>query len=162
MIEIVEEEVKYPSGKKFRKKFVKHPGSVLIIPFIDKDRIILLKQYRYTLKKYIYELPAGTIESGETPEECARRELIEETGYDAKYIRKVFELYIAPGYSDEVMHVFLAKDLTHVHSKRDEDEEIILEVRRIDEILDMIRLGTIRDSKTIASLLYLLNFVKEF
>ena len=159
--EIVEKYITYPSGRKFKKRYVKHPGSVLIIPVIG-DEIILLKQYRYTIDKYIYELPAGTLEKGESFEECARRELLEETGYVAGDIKKILELYIAPGYSDEKIHVFLATNLKYVGQRVEEDEEIIVERHHINKIREMILKNEIMDSKSVAAILYYLNFVKKF
>ncbi len=159
---VVEEFIKLPNGKILKKKYVKHPGSVIIIPKIN-DKIILLKQYRYTLRKFIYELPAGTINEDETPEDCAKRELVEETGFSAGTVKKIFEMYIAPGYSNEITHVFLAENLRYVgEEKRDEDEIIELVYLTYDKIIDLIKRNLIRDSKTIASLLYFLNFIEKF
>lgn len=138
-----------------------HPGAVVIIPLLNKDEIIMLRQYRPGPSKWIIELPAGTLEDGESPIDTARRELLEETGYRAGAMRMLFRMYSSPGISSEILYVFLAEDLSYEGSSHQEDE--MIEVIRVGlgEAIEMIRRGEIEDGKTIASLLYYLVFVRE-
>lgn len=132
---------------------LRHPGAVAIIPFLDKNTIILIKQYRHALGDYIWEIPAGTVDPGEDLPECARRELIEETGFCAREVTPIGEIFPAPGYSDERLHLFMACDLTPGVQKLEPDE--VLHVSRVSfaDALAMIDRGEIRDAKTIAALM---------
>jgi len=135
------------------KEIVHHPGSVSILP-VDGEYIYLLRQFRWPLNGYIWEVPAGTLEEGESPEECARRELKEETGLIAGKLEKMFEAYLVPGYGDEKMHFFYATDLERGHASPEPSE--VLEVHKVkfDDALEMIKRGEIIDTKTIASILW--------
>lgn len=144
--------VKLQSGKIVQREIINHPGSVAIIPIIDDKTIILIEQYRSTLEKIILEIPAGTIEFNEKPEDCARRELLEETGYKAKKLKKLFSGYTTPGYSNEIMHIFLATDLTYIKESPEEDENIRTRIIKLDKINQMIKNGEIMDIKTICSI----------
>jgi ADP-ribose pyrophosphatase len=137
---------------------VEHPGAVAILPLLDENRILLLKQYRPAIGKWIYEIPAGTVEKGESLLRCARRELEEETGYRAGRMRKLFEMYLAPGYSTEKLHSFLASELRPSSPHRDWGEEIRVVETTLSEALEMIRTNRIEDAKTTATLLYFLSF----
>ncbi len=138
-----------------------------MVPFLDEDRIVLMRQYRYAANEALWELPAGTIEGREensrmipveTPEQCAARELVEETGYEAKRLEKVCECYAMPGSSDEIIHLFLARELTRREQSLDIGE-IIYEIRPFSskEIEAMIAGGEIRDAKTLVGLFYALS-----
>ncbi len=140
------------------REVVEHPGAVAILPLLGEDRILLLKQYRPVIGRWIYEIPAGTVEEGESPLRCARRELEEETGYRAGRMRKLFEMYLAPGYSTEKLHSFLAYDLRRTSPRRDWGEEIRVVETTLSEALRMVRTNRIRDAKTSATLLYFLLF----
>ena len=98
-----------PNGLKIKKDLVLHPGAAMIIPFLSTDKLIILRQYRSTLNKYLYEFPAGTIDPGEKPAACARREIMEEAGYRAGQLTKLGIIYPIPGYSNEIIHVFKAQ-----------------------------------------------------
>lgn len=144
-------------GKQLKRETIVHPGSVVIIPELPDKRILLIKQYRHTCRKMIWELPAGTREKLknriENPRRCALRETQEEVGYRPGRLRKLCSFYLAPGTSTEYMHVFLASELTPRQLPKDADEIIQLKAFSKKEIMKMIQGGRIVDVKTIAALL---------
>jgi len=142
------------------KDLVIHPGAVVIIPIISKDKIILVKQYRFAIKKSTWEVPAGTLKPKESPLKCAKRELEEETGYKAGRLLKLLTFYSSPGFLFEKMHLFLATNLTKGLQNFDEDENIKIKVFTLKEIEKMILKNKIIDAKTIVSILFLKNFLK--
>lgn len=146
------DQVRLPSGKVVTRDIVDHPGAVAIVA-VDESEIVLVKQYRYAAGKELLEVPAGTFEQGEDPDACAVRELIEETGYAAKTWRKLLSCYMAPGYSNEVIHIYVAEGLEQVGSSPEEDEFINVERISFDDALKMIEDNTIMDSKTITGVL---------
>jgi ADP-ribose pyrophosphatase len=146
---------------------IRHPGICVVVPFLDADHILLMHQYRYAAGQALWEVPAGTMSGRlenarvlpvETPEFCARRELVEETGYEARKLEKVCECYTMPGTSDELMHVFFAYQLIKREPSRDVGE-VIEEVRSLSlrEIGGMIDRGEIHDAKTFVGLFYALR-----
>jgi len=147
--------VRLPTGRETSREIIEHPGSVGILPLATRDRVLLIRQYRHAIGETIWEMPAGTMEPGETPRECAGRELEEETGYRAKSLTPLFDCYPAPGYSMELMHVFLARGLTSAEQKTEEDEIISVKPVTSERAFRMIRSGQIRDAKTICALSYL-------
>ena len=155
------------TGKTTTRGTIRHPGICVIAPFVDNDHIALMRQYRYAADSELWELPAGTINgreesqrmiATETPEECAARELSEETGYEAEALEKVCECYAMPGSSDEIIHVFFARGLKRNEQSLD-DDEIINEIRAFsaEELEEMIGRGEIRDAKTLVGLFYALS-----
>lgn len=136
---------------------MEHPGAVAVLPLLAGDRILLLKQYRPAIGKWVYEIPAGTMEKGESPLRCAKRELEEETGYRAGRVEKLLEMYLAPGYSTEKLYSFLASELRPTHPHSDWGEEIKVVETPLPRALEMIRSNRIEDAKTIATLLYYLS-----
>jgi ADP-ribose pyrophosphatase len=147
------DEVQLPNGKMTMRDAVDHPGAVAIVPILDDGRILLVKQYRYTTGKELLEIPAGTLERGEAPDTCARRELKEETGYTAGSMKKILTMYMAPGYSNEVIHLYFATTLKSGEKNTEEDENITTEAYGPDELLEMMEKNTIEDAKTIAGVL---------
>ncbi|HMV49396.1 MAG TPA: NUDIX hydrolase [Blastocatellia bacterium] len=150
------------TGQTVTRAALRHPGICVIVPFLDEGRIALMHQYRYAADEVLWELPAGTLEGREenarmvaveTPEECAARELLEETGYEAGRLEKVCECYAMPGSSDELMHVFFAWDLQQREQALDVGE-VIYEIRgfSVEELRAMIYGGEIRDAKTLIGL----------
>ena len=146
---------------------IRHPGVCVIAPFVDDDHVALMRQYRYAADAELWELPAGTLNgreenqrmiATETPEECAARELSEETGYEAGVLEKICECYAMPGSSDEILHVYFARGLKR-HEQSLDDDEIINEIRAFsaDELEGMIERGEIRDAKTLVGLFYALS-----
>lgn len=145
---------KLPSGREVQVEVVEYPGAAVILPLLDGGSVVLVKQYRPAIGRWIYELPAGTIMPGENPECCARRELEEETGYKAGRLAKMFSMYTAPGYSTEVLHSYLAERLERGEVRLEEDEELAVEAIPLGEAIEMVRRNEICDGKTIATLLY--------
>ena len=147
-----------PNGRETDRNIVKHPGAVAIIAVQD-DEIVLIKQYRYATGKYLLEIPAGTLESGEDPLQCAVRELQEETGYAASAWSRLFQCYMVPGYSNEIIYFFLAEGLTKVGASPEEDEDIEVKLIGLDEALSMIDGNEIEDIKTMIGVLSYLTRV---
>jgi ADP-ribose pyrophosphatase len=145
----LQDEVELPNGLRTHRDIVRHPGAVAIVPILPDGRIVLVRQYRYAAGKPLLEIPAGTLEEGEDPLECARRELREETGYEASELMALLRCYMAPGYSDEVIHFFEARGLRSVGMSPEEDESIEVEVYEIGEISRMVEENIIEDAKTI-------------
>lgn len=135
------------------REIVRHPGSVSILP-VEGDRVYLLKQYRYPIDDWIWEIPAGTLEEGESPEECAIRELEEETGFKAGRLERMFEAYLIPGYGTEKMTFFLASELERGEMHPEPSERIEVHGMKLDEALTKVRNNEIVDAKTIAALLW--------
>lgn len=154
------DEIEYESGNKGIREVAIHPGGAVVVPITDDGKIILVKQFRYPLQKTLIELPAGKLDNGEDPLVCASRELEEETGYKAKEIKKLGEIFTAPGYCTEILHIYSAKGLTPGNHNREEGEQgmEIFEFT-IEEIVDMIKSGEIKDAKTIVGIYYLNNCI---
>ena len=136
---------------------VRHGGAAVIIPVAEDGKVLLLKQYRPAVDAWLYELPAGTIENGEKPRECAARELEEETGFAAGELKELFSSYSSPGWSTEMHHFFLARGLRRGKRHLDEDEMLEVEEFTADELRRMIGDGRIADGKTLQGILYYLE-----
>ena len=139
-------------GRKVRREIIKHPGAAAILAFDEKDKIILIRQHRFPLG-YILEIPAGTLEKGETPKRCALREIQEETGYKAKRMTHLITYYPSVGYNTEKIHCFVASGLTRVKMKLDTDEFITVKKMELPRLIKMIKSGKIIDSKTICAVM---------
>jgi ADP-ribose pyrophosphatase len=156
------DQIELPNNRKTDRDIVDHPGAVAILSVTDKGKILLINQYRYATKSDLLEVPAGTIENGEDPEKCAIRELKEETGYSAASVKKMLSCYLSPGYSNELIHIYVAKELTKGEQKFEDDEKISVQEYECDQVLTMIEEGSIRDAKTILSILYFLTSTKFY
>ncbi|MCX8189011.1 MAG: NUDIX hydrolase [Nitrososphaeria archaeon] len=144
-----------PNGKFVKKEIVEHPGAVVILPILENDKVILLRQFRPSVKNWVYELPAGTLDKeGEDPKECALRELEEETGYRAEKVEALFKIYPSPGYCTEIIHVYVARGLGKTIPKREETEVIETLILSITDAIELIRKEDVADSKTLLALLY--------
>ncbi len=152
LIKVFEKKTLLPNSQTINLEIVKHPGAVLLIPFLSKDKIILLKQYRPVIKEYLYELPAGTLEKNELVSVCAKRELIEETGYKAGKIKKIGKIYPCPGYSTEKIIIFTAHELTVCPVQLEKDEIIKSKIYTKAQINKLFKQGKIVDAKTICAL----------
>ncbi|MBS7622407.1 NUDIX hydrolase [Candidatus Bathyarchaeota archaeon] len=148
--------IRLPSGEVFDREVVEHRGAVAMLPLLDDGRLLLIRQYRHPVGKILLEIPAGTLSDGETPEHCARRELVEETGYTADDLEELFSCFLAPGYSSEKIHLFLATRLRKVGGNPEIDEFIRLEPTTLEDAEKMIEKGEILDAKTISAIAYFL------
>jgi ADP-ribose pyrophosphatase len=145
--------LKAPDGRETKFDIIEHGGSVILVP-IDKDgNLLFVRQYRHAAGMDLLELPAGTLEDGEDPAVCAAREIREETGFAADKIEKIGDFYLAPGYSTEFMHVYLAQDLRHDPLEADADEFLSLEKIPLAEAIQMAERGEMPDAKSLAALL---------
>ena len=152
------DKVRLPNGRETDRNIVKHPGAVAIIA-VEEDELVLIKQYRYATEKYLLEIPAGTLEPGEDPYKCAVRELQEETGYAANAWSRLFQCYMVPGYSNEIIHFFLAEGLTEYNASPEDDEDINVQRIPINDVLEMIESNEIEDAKTMMGVLSYLTRV---
>ncbi len=141
-----------PNGYRAYLEVIEHPGAVLIVPFLSKDRIVLIKQYRPVIDSYIWELPAGVLHKNESPLKCARRETVEEIGYAAKNWKKIGYIYPAPGYTTEKIAIYKAWKLSPVNYKNEADEIITPAILTAHEVGRMLRSGKIVDAKTVCAL----------
>lgn len=144
-----------PNNKKAVREYIQHPGAVAIVPFINKNDIIMVKQYRYPVNKITYELPAGKLDKKESLLTCAKRELKEETGYSARKIKKLISFYPSTAFSDEELHIYFATDLIQGKTNPDDDEFIEKVTVPFKQAIRMIKDGKIKDAKTIIALLYI-------
>lgn len=144
------------AGATFRRETFQHPASVVIVPVLEKSRVLLIRQFRHALGRYIYEIPAGTSEPGESLLSCAKRELAEETGYRASGWKRLYEFYPAPGVSTERMVLFRAGGLSPLARKvaKDKDEYITPVVVPARTAVRMVRKNEIIDAKSILGLLF--------
>jgi len=147
--------VEIPTGRRGTRVIIEHPGSVAVVPLLDDGRLVLIRQFRLAASGVIWEIPAGHIERGEDPEACARRELEEETGYRAGKVERLFEAYLSPGSSTELMRFFLATGLEKREQRTEEDEIISVEPVEVEMVVRMMASNEIRDAKSIAAIAYL-------
>jgi ADP-ribose pyrophosphatase len=146
--------VRLPSGATAVREVVLHPGGVCAVPVLPDGRILLVRQFRYPLQKYILELPAGKLDSGQSPLETIARELEEEAGVRAARVELLCSFHTSPGISNEILHVFLARDLETVPQRLDEGEHLSIETYTLDECLALAARGEIADGKTLVGLLW--------
>jgi len=147
------ERVTLPNGVIKDREVVRHPGAAAMVPLFDDGKVALIKQYRHAVDGFLWEIPAGTLEEGEDAISCARRELVEETGYEAMHLETLAVILPAPGYTDEEIHIFLATGLTPAKQNLEDDEVLELQPTVFKTALEMITDGKIRDAKTITGLL---------
>lgn len=155
------DEVIEPSGVRTTREMITHPGSVVVLPVLPDGRILLIQQYRYAARQYLWELVAGRIDEGETPPQAAKRELKEETGYGAKRLKIFLELFPTPGFLEEKMFLLLAEGLTAGEATPEDDEKIISRAYKRKQIENMLQERELRDAKTIAGLLYYFRFLGQ-
>jgi len=144
--------VRLPNGRASKREVVEHGEAVALVPMRDRNTVLLVRQFRLPAGRALLEIPAGGVEENESPEACARRELAEEVGLVPDRLVPLFSCYLAPGYSTEVIHGFLALDLREAPEEADEDEFVQLVPMRLDDAIAAIATGEICDAKTIAGL----------
>jgi ADP-ribose pyrophosphatase len=144
--------LKTPDGHETKFEIIEHGGSVVIIPVDENGNVLLVRQYRHAAGGDLLELPAGTLDEDEKPEACAAREIREETNMAAGMLKKLGDFYLAPGYSTEFMHVFLATDLSYNPLEEDEDEFLSVEALPVAEAIQKAERGEIPDAKSLAAL----------
>jgi len=145
--------IRQESGECTIREVVLHPGGVAAVPVLDDGRIVLIRQFRYPLGKYIWEIPAGKLDSGQTPRDTIARELEEEIGYTAGTLTEMCSFYASPGFCDEVIHLFIARNMAPCARRPETGEHITPEARTLDECLRMIAGGEIMDGKSILGIL---------
>jgi ADP-ribose pyrophosphatase len=154
-----QDEVIEPNGLHAARELIAHPGSVVVLPVFADGRILMIRQYRHAAKQFLWELVAGRKDDGETFLQGAHRELAEETGYTARRMRKLVDLFPTPGFLEEHMVIFLAEGLKEGVARPEEDERIDSRIFTVTEVERWIRSGKIRDMKSIAGILYYAKFI---
>ena len=155
--------VRFPDGSLGDLEMIRHPGASAVVPFLtdpagEDPQILLIHQYRYAAEGYLYEIPAGRLNPGEGPADCAERELKEETGCSAQRVDHLFTMYTTPGFTDEKIHVFMATGLVAGETKHEADEFLELQPMLLSRALQMVEAGEIRDGKTALALLFAAGF----
>ncbi|HET8834936.1 MAG TPA: NUDIX hydrolase [Gemmatimonadales bacterium] len=155
--------VRFPDGSSGQLEMLRHPGASAVVPFLDDPgapdpRVLLIRQFRHAANGFIWEVPAGRLDAGETPEACARRELEEETGMRAGAVEPLITIYTTPGFTDERIHLFLAHGLQAGSQRREADEFMELKELTWSAVLELVRTGQVQDGKTLTSLLFVQCF----
>jgi len=153
------DEVSLRNGGISKRIRIDHPQAAAIVPFVSDNEIIMVRQYRYALEREMLEIPAGKIDRGESPEECIKRELVEETGFEARSIEWLYTYAPAIGYSNELIYLYVGRDLNKLGNDVDENEISSIEIFTLEEVLQMIRDHRILDSKTIISLAFIRSLI---
>ena len=155
--------VRFPDDSVGQLEMLRHPGAAAVVPFLDPPgsadpRVVLIRQFRHAANGYIWEVPAGRLDSGERPETCAARELEEETGMRALRLERLTTIYTTPGFTDERIHLFLAEGLEPGAEHREADEFMELHTLRWSDVMRQVERGEISDGKTLVSLLFVQGF----
>ena len=157
--------VRFPDGSTGQLELIRHPGAAAVVPCASDPQgadptILLIRQFRYATGGPLWEIPAGTLDPGEDPEACARRELLEETGVRAARLEPLTSIWTTPGFTNEVIHLYLATELTTGAASRERDEFIEVVPQPLSRVLELIHTGEIRDAKTLVGLLYMARFYR--
>jgi ADP-ribose pyrophosphatase len=147
------DKVELPDGREANREVVEHPGAVGIVALTGKEEVVLIKQYRQATGEEMWEIPAGKLEAGEDPQQCAIRELAEETGFSAAHWNKLTSFYTSPGFASEILHLYLARELKAGEQSLDPDESIRTYLVPLSQALEKVTGGEIRDGKTIIGIL---------
>lgn len=161
VIDVDLDRVRFPDGSIGELEMIRHPGAAAVVPLdppgladgMDRPSVLLIRQYRYAADGFVWEVPAGKLDAGEPPERCARRELEEETGFRAGRLERLGSIYTTPGFTDEMIHLFLARELEPGTARHEESEYIEPHPMPLSRALAMIDGGGIVDAKTICALL---------
>jgi ADP-ribose pyrophosphatase len=154
LLHVLEDEVRLPDGRNARREYIQHPGAAMMVPFLDAETVILIRQFRYPHRRDFLEIPAGKIDPGEEPLATARRELREECGYEAGEWRRLATVHPCIGYSNERIELFVARKLVHVGHALDDGEFLEVIPVKLTEALRRVEEGVITDQKTIIGLLW--------
>jgi len=154
------DEVMLPNGIKSTREIVEHPGAVAAVAITNKNEILMVRQYRKSVEKELLEIPAGKLEKGESKETCVKRELMEETGYYPNNLKYLTSFYTSPGFSNEIIHLFFAKNLIKKSKSADFDENLQAQKIPFKEAINKIHSGEIVDGKTIMGLLLVFHQIK--
>ena len=163
VINLDRDTVQYPNGSTGQLEMIRHPGASAVVPFLDEPRapdprIYIIRQFRHAADGYIWEIPAGRLDPGETAATCAQRELEEEIGMTADVLARLTTIYTTPGFTNEKIHLFMATELKKGTHKREADEFMEVQTRRWSEVMDLIRTGQISDGKTLVAILFIQSF----
>jgi ADP-ribose pyrophosphatase len=155
--------VRFPDGSAGELEMIRHPGASAVVPFLsdpagENPQVLLIRQYRYAADTYLYEIPAGRLNAGEAPRDCAARELKEETGCTADKLEHLLSFYTTPGFTDERIHLFMATGLVAGETKHEADEFLDLQPMLLSRALEMVEAGEIVDAKTALGLMYAAGF----
>jgi len=155
--------VRFPDGSNGELEMIRHPGASAVIPFLsdpdgDDPQVLLIRQYRYAADGYVFEIPAGRLNPGEDPRDCAVRELKEETGCTAQRMDYLTTMLTTPGFTDEKIHLYMATELSVGETKHEADEFLDLQPMALSRALEMVKSGEIRDGKTAFGLLFAAGF----
>ena len=161
VFKLVKENITLLNGVTINLDIIRHPGAAAIVPLFGNNTALLIKQYRHALGDFIWEIPAGTLNQNETPLECAKRELIEETGFTADVWKELGKITPVPGYSDECIHIFMATNLAPGKQKLDKDEILNVHKMKLDDAMEMIYKGEIRDGKTVSALCMVTHWLQD-
>lgn len=153
LIALSVDEVESADGRRGTREVVAHPGAVAIVPLLAGDRVVMIRHYRHAAGRVLWELPAGVLENDEEPEECARRELVEEIGYTAGKLLPLFSVFLSPGFSTELMHLFLAQDLRKVEAVPEADERVEIAEVSLAEAEAMVYRGEVQNAAAVCGLL---------
>jgi ADP-ribose pyrophosphatase len=146
--------VSLPNGRILQREVIEHRGAVAVIALLDSSNMLAIRHFRHPVRETLIELPAGKLRKGEDPKSCARRELLEETGFRARKLSELLRFYASPGYTQELIHVFLAQGLKKDHAKREEDELVDVLCLSLTDAIEMIKRKQIRDGKSICAILF--------
>ncbi len=152
IIDLWVETVTLPNGATAELEIITHPGAAAVVPMKDETTVVMIRQYRHAVGGFIYEIPAGKLPPGEDPRECAMREVEEEIGYKVGNLEPLLSFFTTPGFTNEVIHIFLGKDLQPGTQDLGADEVLEVLEMPIDKAIALIKEGTIRDGKTIIGL----------
>ena len=158
IFDVYEEDVTLPNGRNFKQVRIDHRPTIAVMPIDAEGRLILIRQYRGAVKQQLLEIPAGSMDPGESAEDCVQRELSEEAAFRAGRVEKLFEGYLVPGYCNEYMYFYMAADLSEQYLPGDEDEIIVEKVHvSLDDAVQMIQNREIIDAKTALGVLLVKN-----
>lgn len=166
VIHVDHDVVAFPNGSRGTLEMIRHPGACAVVPMLDcptddDPRVVLIRQFRHAADGFIWEIPAGTLGPGEDPDRCARRELVEEAGCTAGQLERLTSVFTTPGFTDEIIHLYLAWDLSRGSAQPEHDEFLSVHDFRWSEVGRMIERGEIRDGKSLTALMFVQCFARK-